>query len=126
DEIRPRLAEGVHVVSDRYLASSLAYQSLDAPLDWVRTINAYAPPPDLTLFLDVPPAVALARRAERGREERFDALPLQRRIARRYREVLRCERGLGQVVVIDGGRPVREVEADVKEAVRSLPGLRRL
>ena len=35
-EIEPQLAAGVDVVSDRYVLSSLVYQSLDLPLDWVR------------------------------------------------------------------------------------------
>jgi dTMP kinase len=88
-ELRPRLAAGIHVVSDRYLASSLAYQSLDLELSWVREINSRAPAPDLTLYLRIDPALARARRGQRGEpEEIFDDHGLQLRISARYDELL--------------------------------------
>jgi dTMP kinase len=47
-EIEPYMAQGVVVVSDRYVASSLAYQSLssgvaaDEVIEWIRTNNRHA------------------------------------------------------------------------------------
>lgn len=114
-EINPARRQGAVVVSDRYLLSSLAYQSLDCELDWVRTINHAAPPPDLYLFLEVDPEVAFARverRAAAGAavRERFDALESQRRVARLY-DTARQRGDLGEIVVVDGALTPAEVSA---------------
>ncbi|MDP9148812.1 MAG: dTMP kinase [Myxococcota bacterium] len=70
--IDPFLSEGGIVVSDRYDASSLAYQSVSSgaspkeALDWIRTLNRYARRPDLTVVLDVAAEEAAERRRRRG------------------------------------------------------------
>jgi dTMP kinase len=68
--IRPALAAGEIVLCDRFYDSTLAYQGYGRELDLeaVRAITAFAVGdirPDLTLFLDVPPAVSEARRQAR-------------------------------------------------------------
>ncbi len=120
-EVVPALERGTVVLSDRYLLSSLAYQSLDCDAAWVREINARAPPPDLTLVLEVPAEVAFARvqrRAAEGGavEERFDALALQQQIAANYRR-FREGPGLGLTRVIDGDRPPEVVTAALRAAL---------
>ncbi len=64
--IRPTLRSGRHVVCDRYLASSLAYQGAGRDLgeDAVGALSAFAVDglmPDLILLLDVPVDVGLSR-----------------------------------------------------------------
>ena len=64
--IRPALADGRHVVCDRYFGSSVAYQGYGRGLstDWIATLSAWATEglmPDLTVLLDVPTGVAAAR-----------------------------------------------------------------
>ena len=61
--IRPHLAAGRHVVTDRYAASTLAYQGAGRglPVDELRSLSAWAAAglePDLVVLLDVPPEVA--------------------------------------------------------------------
>jgi dTMP kinase len=108
-EILPALDNGDIVVSDRYLMSSLAYQSLEVPMDWVQKLNCRALRPDLTFFFRVSPDVALSRRQKRGaKEERFEANDFQVQVAQRYEEVLVCE-GLGEICVIDANRSLKEV-----------------
>lgn len=123
-EVAPATGAGAVVLSDRYLLSSLAYQSLDCDAAWVREINARAPQPDLTLVLEIPAEVAFARVQRRAAEggaapERFDALALQQRIAANYRR-FREDPGLGPVRVIDGDQPPVRVTAALCEALREL------
>lgn len=64
--IRPALAAGKWVVSDRFSDSTFAYQGCGRglPLDFLRTADDFACEglrPDRTILLDVPPAVAAAR-----------------------------------------------------------------
>ena len=68
--IRPALAAGTWVVSDRFSDSTMAYQGYGRglALDLLKEMNAFACEdlkPDLTLFLDVTPETSAARRAQR-------------------------------------------------------------
>src|SRR5262249_14847135 len=71
-EMEPFLAQGGIVVSDRYDASSLAYQSVSSgrggekAVEWIRQLNKYALRPDLTIVLELAPELAAARREVRG------------------------------------------------------------
>ena len=60
-EILPLLRRGVTVVTDRYLLSSLAYQSAHVDAAWFEHVNAVFPPADLTVYLDVSPAECMRR-----------------------------------------------------------------
>lgn len=110
-DIEPKLASGVHVVCDRYVLSSLAYQSLDNPADWIAELNRYAPPPDVTYFLRVRADVALRRRqaASPGRGDLFETLPQQRRIARHYDRDVELHGKRHRVKTIDGEEPIETV-----------------
>jgi dTMP kinase len=120
-EILPALSAGVTVICDRYVLSSLAYQGLDLPLEEVAAINAHAPAPDLTLFLDVPPKVAEARRqASRGHAERFERLDLQKRIDRNYRRALAHGLHGGALAMIDGTLPPEQVTTALLQALDAL------
>jgi dTMP kinase len=114
-EIEPALEGGVDVVSDRYLMSSLAYQAEEAERGWVAGLARELRAPDLTILLDVPVEVAAARRRAAGRVvERYDADPIQLRVAENYR---RLAAGQPDTVVLDGSRSVDEVAAACAAAV---------
>lgn len=119
-EIEPVLRHGGVVICDRYVLSSLAYQSLDAPRDWVVALNRFAPVPDLTVFLNVPVEVALARigRTRAGREV-FETAETLGRVAEAYREVLASDL-VGPVVMLDGTLTREEVADGVFSAVEPL------
>jgi dTMP kinase len=119
-EIAPRLEAGEDVVSDRYVLSSLAYQAVaTGDADWVAAINGRAPPPDVTLFLGVRPAVALRRRyAATAEREIFEVPAFQRRVHRAYRKALAGLAGRGErIVTLDGEKAPDGVAADVASAV---------
>lgn len=61
--IEPALAAGSIVVSDRYVFSTYAYflsRGIN-DLPWLQALNRYAPMPDLTIAIDMPPALAADR-----------------------------------------------------------------
>jgi len=74
---------GVWVICDRYLFSSIAYQSLKCDPEWVLSINSY-PLPEYLFFLDVPEDVCSKRLNKRDKKELFDDLELQKRILANY------------------------------------------
>lgn len=84
-EVLPKLEAGFVVLTDRYLLSSLAYQSTSLPLAWVQTINARARRPDGCILLRLSPRTAAERQAQRGgKPEHFDALARQQKVAEAY------------------------------------------
>jgi dTMP kinase len=113
--IRPALAGGRVVVSDRYLDSSLAYQGHARGLgeDEVRTINEWATSslkPDLTVLLRIDPAEAAARA---GATDRFEdeGLGLQRQVADAYEQLAAAAPERWQA--LDATRGEDEVHAEV-------------
>ena len=93
-EVDPQLAAGVTVVSDRYYHSSLAYQGTGAERDWITMLNERARKPDLTIFLQVRPEIAAARRAAAGRvQELFEDMRMQEEVAAGYKAWSATSRG---------------------------------
>lgn len=75
--VRPALERGATVLCDRFAASSLAYQGagrgLDAAVVWrANELAMQGVRPDITLLLDVPVGVGLARRQRTGEANHFD------------------------------------------------------
>ncbi len=123
ERIRPALARGAAVVSDRFTDASFAYQGGGRGMDSGRIAElerwAAGLRPDLTLLLDVGVAQGLARARARGgapdrieseREEFFE------RVRATYRARAAAEPGRFRVV--DAGQPVEAVRADVLAALR--------
>jgi dTMP kinase len=109
-EVAPALAAGRVVVSDRWVHSSLAYQGAGEERAWIAELNKRARRPDLTLFLRVAPEVAADRRAaSRDVEELFDALAMQRRVARGYDEVMAELGATDRIEILDGEEAVDRV-----------------
>jgi dTMP kinase len=118
-EVWPALATHAVVLSDRYLLSSLAYQSIDLDPPWVATINQFAPPADLTIYLAVPPEECLARLGRRQRPtEHYEQRDRLRAVHRAYQRAIEASRLAGaQVVVVDGTQPPVHVCQVVTELV---------
>lgn len=78
------LRAGTHVISDRYLASSVAYgeaQGLDPA--WLTEMQKYLPQPAVTLLLDIEPETAATRKAV-GRDRFESDLPMLQRVRDSY------------------------------------------
>ncbi|HEU5270497.1 MAG TPA: dTMP kinase [Jatrophihabitans sp.] len=126
-EIRPKLAEGYHVLCDRYIDSSIAYQGTGRTLsmDEVEQLSDWATGgllPDLTVLLDIAPERGLARAGGRswlsGRD-RLEREPLafHERVRQGYLSLAR--RHPERYLVLDAGRPVDELAAEIAAAVRA-------
>ena len=107
------IAGGLILLCDRYRASSIAYgeaQGLDA--EWLEDIQRLLPPADLTIFIDIAPGTAAARKAhDRDRYERDLAL------LDRVRTSYQRQAGRPDWVRIDGERTKDEIAQDVFAAV---------
>lgn len=130
-EIRPALERGALVVLDRFFLATYAYQvaGRGLPEAEVRAANQLAVRglvPDVTLILQVPPQVGLARADRRGgrdRLERADAA-FHERVARAFDTFAdpawqRAHRECGPVVPIDATGDVRDVFGRIAGALRT-------
>ena len=93
--VEPALLRGDIVLCDRHADSTLVYQGIVRGLDepFVRAANTFATnglAPDLTLLLDVPPEVGLARLAEKNRLDR-EPLQFHRRVREGFLRLAREE-----------------------------------
>ena len=65
NEIKKKLEEGYIVISDRYIESSIAYQSSQSDeitIEWIENLNLFAGEPDITIILDIDPKISLSRK----------------------------------------------------------------
>jgi dTMP kinase len=121
DFVRPALERGQTVVSDRYVLANLVYQGYAGGLDLetIRQIGQVATQgirPELVFVLDMPPAAA-ARRIDRQfdrMESQGDAF--QARLRAGF--LAEAARDPQRIVVIDAGRPVEAVQADIRAAAQ--------
>ena len=106
--VKPALKEGKIVISDRCVYSSLAYQgAAGLDLEWIEEINRMALPPDLAIYIDVPPEVVVER--IRRKKSVMERLETQRRVKEVYMKFV----DNGKLISIDGDRKKIEVEQNI-------------
>jgi dTMP kinase len=121
--IRPALERGAHVLCDRYLDSSLAYQGGARGLGRgpVEDVNRFATGgllPDLVVLLDLDPAAGLGRQARDPDRIEAQDLDFHRRVRDAFRDLAAADPK--RFAVVDASAPVPEVAAQVQAAVLSL------
>jgi dTMP kinase len=111
-----RLSAGTWVVCDRYVLSSVVYQSANGmAAEWVQSINRYAIPPDLTIFIDTPVDECLSRLAARGSlPDRYEREEMLLAVRERY---LRAS-SESPLVTVEGKGSVDEVFDATLEKLR--------
>lgn len=121
--IRPALARGAVVLSDRFADSSFAYQGGGsgvalAPLQALEAMACAGLQPDLTLWFDLDPAEAARRRAQARSADRFEAedLAFFERVRAGY--AARAAEQPQRFVRVDAGASVEQVGNAVQRALQ--------
>ncbi|NVJ49179.1 MAG: dTMP kinase [Gammaproteobacteria bacterium] len=121
--IKPHLAQGTWVISDRFTDATFAYQGGGRQLSWDLiaqlerlAINQFKP--DLTLLLDLDPEIGLARAAERGELDRFEqeALPFFQRVRAAYLQ--RATADPKRFRVVDASQPLNQVQQTIRTHIQ--------
>jgi dTMP kinase len=123
--VRPALERGDVVLQDRYIDSSVVYQGSGRVLGAaeIRDLSRWATEglvPDRTFLLDLDPAVGRARREGRERFDRLEAEhdEFHERVRSAYLDLAAAEPE--RFVVLDGARPVDEIQAAMRDALTPL------
>jgi dTMP kinase len=125
EQVRPHLLNGSVVLSDRFADSTLAYQGYGRglDLDFLRELLRFIThgiQPDLTLYLDIDPEQALARRLASGEEvNRMDAesIAFHQRVRAGYHQLITQQPE--RWVVIDASASPDQVAAQVQAVVKA-------
>jgi len=121
--IRPALARGVTVVSDRYLLANVVYQGYGGGLDvdtlWdVGRVATGGLLPDLSIVLDMPPqkaAARLDRQLDRMEQQGDD---FHARVRQGFLD--EAARRPGEIVVVDAAQSIDRVQGEIRGAVGRL------
>ncbi|MBI6530425.1 dTMP kinase [Proteus vulgaris] len=119
--IKPALAEGKWVIGDRHDLSSQAYQGGGRGLDKdlmlsLRNTVLGDFRPDLTLYLDLDPAIGLARARARGELDRIEkeSMDFFYRTRERYQVLTQ---GDDSIITIDASQTIDKVQADIRQSL---------
>ena len=122
DVIEPALAQGTHVISDRFTDATFAYQGGGRGLPWqkIATLEQWVQAglqPDLTLLLDVPLEVSMGRIEKSREKDRFEQEQTEffTRVRSAYHQ--RARTAPERYALIDAHRERELVSADVLAAV---------
>jgi len=127
-KILPALASGQWVVSDRFTDASYAYQGGGRRIGWERIVDLEllvleGVKPDLTLWLDCPASVGLARARNRGELDRIETedVAFFERCRQAYSR--RLAEDSQRVVRIDASASVEVVSASIIEVLEARYGV---
>lgn len=113
--IKPKLEQGQIVICDRFIDSSVVYQGYGRALgrDWVIVLNGLVTDdilPDLTILLDIEPAIGLARQSNPNRFEE-EALEFHQKVRQGYLQEARLNQK--RIVTLDANRSIQEVQQEI-------------
>ncbi len=127
--IKPELARGAWVITDRYVDSTRVYQGVGKGIKDAVVLRHHAEAtdnlwPGLTIVLDIAPETGLARTEKRDHDEtRFESESLNFHRAIREGFLLISEQEPERVAVIDATKPLSEVQSDIRYAVTTYLGV---
>lgn len=121
--IRPALAEGKIVFSDRYSDSRYAYQGVtlsddfDDAVAWVKGIHrGWTVVPDMTILFTIDPDVAVSRCGVRGEKTKFEKLEFLTKVENNFLRLAKEEPR--RFVIIDAGEELEKVEREVELKIK--------
>jgi len=128
-EIIPRLEKGEIVITDRYAWSSIAFGSLDLNKEWLFSLNKNFIFPDITVFIDVDPAICIQRIGRDNKrdggvelfeeeEKLIDVQETYRWLVDKYWWV--------DIAVIDGEKSKEKVTAEIMSLLKKRPKFRKM
>ncbi|MBS4535907.1 dTMP kinase [Clostridium sp. D2Q-14] len=125
EKIIPALKEGKIVICDRFVHSSLVYQGIARGLgiEEVRYINDFAIEgikPDVTLFFDIYPEIALKRKTKNNKGDRLEneKADFHQRVYEGYKKLI--DKYPDEFNVIDATKSIDEIHKDIVKILSTI------
>ena len=120
-----RAKQGELVVCDRYALSSLVYQGIECGDELPKSLNCRFPAPEVLIFFDIDPQIALERVKKRSSCEIFEYLDFQIKVREKYKSLLDIYRDAGtRVETIDASQSPQEVAEQVWSIISQMPKIK--
>jgi len=120
--ILAHVKRGELVVSDRFVLSSLVYQGIECGNELPSVLNSRFAAPELTIFLDVDPKIAINRMSKRGSLEIYEYLEFQEKVRQKYKSALdEYAKNGARVEIIDASKTAVEVADKVWSILSVMP-----
>ena len=117
DGLCQKLQDGISIISDRYILSNYAYQSVRVPLDWLIQLNAQATQllkPDCYIFIDVDPEVSLERMAKgRFHTELYETKERLSEVRNCYFDLFAQMQEQEHIFIVNGNQSVESISKDI-------------
>jgi len=124
DGIINLLGQNTHVISDRYYLSSMAYQSVFAPMEWILKANDQARQmlkADITFYLDLDPEKGMERiNHSRDSKEIYEEMENLRSVHHNYQKALEWQKKEENIIVISADQPSEIIETLIWSEVQKL------
>lgn len=119
-----QLNQGKTVVSDRYIFSSLAYQSVTCGKELPRLLNSNFPLPEYLFYFEINPEISLKRVDSRNeKKEIYEKLDMQIKTSKLYDEVIKeyeatvNETGM-KIIRVDATKSIEEISDFIKNCIK--------
>jgi len=119
DGVFKLIADNYHVISTRYYFSSLAYNcDSTEQFDFIQKLNDRFPPPDLTIYIDLPIEVSLNRLQERSLQEIYETKAKLTKVREQYQQIFSTYQG--EAISVDGTQDIHHIHQQIVEHVRGI------
>ena len=120
--VLPNLEAGVHVLSDRHMMSTIAYQTATGgDMENLIAMHNCLVPLDRTFFLQVDIEEAIIRMGTRGEDqEYFEAADKLRKVAEAYDRTIDRLKDQQNIIVIDGHQSIKDVAEEIYQETKEL------
>jgi len=122
DGILAHVNNGEIVISDRFVLSSLVYQGIECGEELPILLNSRFGIPELTIFLDIDPKIAMERMKGRTSLEIYEYGEFQEKVREKYKAIIHEYRACGaRVEIIDASQSAQDVFSRVWSIVLEMP-----
>lgn len=119
DGVFKLIQNNYHVISTRYYFSSLAYNcESKEQYNFIKKLNDRFPDPDLTIYIDIPVEVAIARLQERSLPEIYETKSKLTRVREQYQKIFADYQG--KAITLDGTQELQQIQQQIVNQIKAI------
>lgn len=119
DGVFKLIKDNYHVISTRYYFSSLAYNCDSVEqFEFIKKLNDRFPNPDLTIYIDIPIEVSLARLQERSLQEIYETKTKLTKVRQQYQQIF--EQYDGRAIALDGTQTSPQIHQQIVSQIETI------